>query len=138
MVHDDSAESARARLVSKIIEENYSTAANLEPGSADSELPAKVKHKELIRAAGRAAVEDSLQSVLGGTKRKASEMTAEGIAAQWFAYAEVYGTNGMASGGVRSAPAGPSLSEGDAQAPSSSTSASVATEVMAPAWDVQP
>ena len=61
------------------------------------------QHKELVRAAGRAAVEESLLSKSHGIKRKASEMSAAGIVAQWQAYAEVYGTNGMAAGGARSA-----------------------------------
>ena len=69
---------------------------------ADAEHDANQRHKALVRAAGRAAVEESLLAGTSGIKRKASEMTAVGIAAQWQAYAEVYGTNGMAAGGGRS------------------------------------
>ena len=101
------AESARETLVTKLA--NGET--NAPSGDSTSEPSARQRHIELVRAAGRAALEESLQSGPSGMKRKASEMTAAGIAAQWQAYAEVYGTNGMAAGGGRSSlvePPGPS------------------------------
>jgi len=101
------AESARETLVTKLA--NGET--NASSGDSTSEPSARQRHIELVRAAGRAALEESLQSGPSGMKRKASEMTAAGIAAQWQAYAEVYGTNGMAAGGGRSSlvePPGPS------------------------------
>ena len=94
------AENAREALVTKLAQGEHAPTSDARPEVA--EPTARQKHKELVRAAGRAALEESLQSGPGGVKRKASEMTAAGIAAQWQAYAEVYGTNGMAAGGARS------------------------------------
>lgn len=89
------AENAREALVSALIkEENSAPGTDAEPASTEAAF--KRKRKELLRAAGRAAVEESLHS----GKRKASEMTESGIMAQWNAYAEVYGTNGMAGAGA--------------------------------------
>ena len=59
---------------------------------------AKTRKKELVRAAGRAAVEDSLQNGQEGARRSGPCLTTECLAAQWHAYAEVYGTNGLATG----------------------------------------
>ena len=64
--------------------------------------------KEMLRAAGRAAVEEALLLPLSGVKRKAHELTARELTSEWLAYADVYGQNGLASGGARSSrPAGP-------------------------------
>lgn len=60
------------------------------------------QHKELIRAAGRVAVEETVL----GVKRKVSADAAT-LTAEWEAYAEIYGTNGMAAGGASSAVSGP-------------------------------
>ena len=61
----------------------------------------------MLRAAGRAAVE-ALLLPLSGVKRKAHELTARELTSEWLAYADVYGQNGLASGGARSSrPAGP-------------------------------
>ena len=87
-------EGSRATLIAQVVDEERTLAA----GGDQDAAAAKQKHKELVRAAGRAALEESLH----GNKRKAAEMTAEGIATQWQAYAAVYGTNGMAAGGGRS------------------------------------
>ena len=86
---------ARDTLVAKLAKDGDTT---VQQTGDSAERASMQKHKELVRAAGRAAVEESLRR----TKRKASEMTPEGIVAQWQAYAEVYGTNGMAAGGARS------------------------------------
>ena len=64
--------------------------------------------KEMLRAAGRAAVEEALLLPLSGVKRKAHELTARELTSEWLAYADVYGQNGLASGGARSSrPAAP-------------------------------
>ena len=111
------AENAREALVSALIKEEKSTPAlDAEPASSEAEF--KRKRKELLRAAGRAAVEESLHS----GKRKASEMSEAGIVAQWNAYAEVYGTNGMAGAGAdkgSSSKAAGTAADGDASPASS-------------------
>jgi len=56
------------------------------------------RHKALVRAAGRASIEETLLN----PEREGSHQTAEMLAAEWLAYAEVFGTNGMAAGGGRS------------------------------------
>ena len=94
---------ARAICVAKLDESR--TAASAAAGSmtvAETEEQ-KRAHKEMVRATGRAAVNDALMSPSNGSvKRKASEMTAQGLTAAWLAYKEVYGTNGMAAGGASS------------------------------------
>ena len=83
---------ARAILVSKLDEERSAAAEDIDARDA------ALSHKEMIRATGRAAVEDALMSPAEGSiKRRASEMTAAGLTAAWLAYKEVYGTNGMAA-----------------------------------------
>ena len=65
--------------------------------STDGEHPDQTaRHKALVRAAGRAAIEQTLNS------QPVAELTAESLAAEWLAYAEVFGTNGMVAGGGRS------------------------------------
>ena len=56
------------------------------------------RHKALVRAAGRASINETLLN----PEREGSHQTAEMLAAEWLAYAEVFGTNGMAAGGGRS------------------------------------
>lgn len=144
---------ARATFIAKLLEaqeqdvEEESLSAVTENGesrpsaaveSAASELAAKLKHKELVRAAGRAAVEESLLGEPNSLKRKASEMTAERIAAQWHAYAEIYGTNGMAAGGARSSLVDPVVSLPDSppvlsEAAVPLVSAKTSTEAVVPA-----
>jgi len=80
-----------AALVAKVDEERVSALKG-----ADLDLAAR--HKALVRAAGRAAIEETLNPT-----RHVTELTAESLAAEWLAYAEVFGTNGMAAGGARSA-----------------------------------
>ena len=75
-------------LVAKVDEERAAA------GATDGE-DLTARHKELVRAAGRAAIEETLQP----TAR--SELTPETLAAEWLAYAEVFGTNGMAAGSAR-------------------------------------
>ena len=102
------ADNAREKLVAQLVDEEQPPreVANIPVTTADpplSDAEFKQRHKELVRAAGRAALEESLLSQESHrVKRKASEITASGITAQWQAYAEVYGTNGMAAGGARS------------------------------------
>lgn len=79
-----------AALVAKVDEER---AANASDGASSEGL--SDRHKALVRAAGRASIEDTL---LNPTR---AELTVESLAAEWLAYAEVFGTNGMASGGAR-------------------------------------
>jgi len=120
------AENVRATLYAKLVEEEECRAVVIDgdpatvadSASAASEVTTKQKHRELVRAAGRAALEESLLSGPSGVKRKASEMTSAGIADQWNAYAEVYGTNGMAAGGARSTLVDPMVPLADAPAPS--------------------
>ena len=101
-----SATNARETLVARLADEERpgdiadEPVASASPPVSDEEF--KRKRKALVRAAGRAALEESLLSGSCGVKRKASEMTGVGIAAQCQAYAEVYGTNGMAAGGASS------------------------------------
>ena len=99
-----SAENARETLVTKFARAEASAGMDAATPVDDSDpaaaKQAREEHLKLVREAGRAALEESLLS--SGVKRKASEMTPAGIAAQWQAYAEVYGTNGMAAGGGRS------------------------------------
>ena len=126
------AENAREALVSMMEKEQRPAAAsdgNDAAADVATAAAAKQRHKELVRAAGRAAVEESLLSK-NGIKRKASEMTAEGIAAQWQAYAEVYGTNGMAAGGARSVLVGSKESDSH-PAPSESAAAALAVAAIA-------
>ena len=85
-----SARTARDVLVEKLADGG----ASVEESQIDNDST----HKRLVREAGRAAVEESLCS-----KKRKKDMSAAGIVAQWRAYAEVYGTNGMAAGGARSA-----------------------------------
>lgn len=66
---------------------------------ADSPAPKSDTYKASVRAAGRAAVDEALMAP-AGTQKKTSQITAESLAAEWAAYAEIYGTNGMASGGL--------------------------------------
>lgn len=66
-----------------------------ERAAVDDEDDLKERHKALVRAAGRAAIEDTLN------QRQNAELTAESLAAEWLAYAEVFGTNGMAAGSAR-------------------------------------
>lgn len=100
------AQSARETLVKELTTHQGDAVVASEDESAAEH---KRKHQQLVREAGRAALEESL---LG--KRKASEsMTAAGIAAQWEAYAEVYGTNGMSAGGGRSSLVGCSTEEAE-------------------------
>jgi hypothetical protein len=54
------------------------------------------RHKALVRAAGRAALEESLNPTT-----ETAELTLESLTAEWLAYAEVFGTNGMAAGSAR-------------------------------------
>ena len=83
-----------AALVAKVDEERavISTADDM-----------KARHKALVRAAGRQALEDTLQTGSGDEESKLATMTVESLTAEWAAYAEVFGTNGMAAGGGRSA-----------------------------------
>jgi hypothetical protein len=79
-------------LVHKVDEECAATAEGDAPDL-------KERHKKLIRAAGRAAIEETLLN----PERPGSEMTPESLAAEWLAYAEVFGTNGMAGAGRHTA-----------------------------------
>ena len=40
-------------------------------------------------------------SPAGSLKRKADSITAAGLTADWMAYQEVYGSNGLAAGGIK-------------------------------------
>lgn len=64
---------------------------------ADDSGDLSARHKALVRAAGRAALEETLNP-----SQAVPELTIESLTAEWFAYAEVFGTNGMAAGGGRS------------------------------------
>ena len=70
--------------------------------SASDGSDMKARHLALIREAGRAAIEETLLSPTRDDSEKLSEMSAEALAAEWMAYAEVYGSNGLAAGGGRS------------------------------------
>lgn len=87
-----------AALVAQVDKERTSAAA---AGDTDQ----RARHKALVRAAGRAALEDTLhnQTREGPEDSKLATMTLESLTAEWAAYAEVFGTNGMAAGGGRSA-----------------------------------
>mmetsp|Transcript_50828 Transcript_50828/g.108537 ORF Transcript_50828/g.108537 Transcript_50828/m.108537 type:complete len:175 (-) Transcript_50828:70-594(-) len=85
------AASPLAALVAKVDEEGFS-GASVEQSTA--------RHKALVRAAGRAAIEETMRP----TRTQAEmELSSESLVAEWVAYAEVFGTNGLASGGARSA-----------------------------------
>lgn len=101
-----------AALVAKVDEERAATA------TADD---MKARHKALVRAAGRQALEDTLQTGSGNEESKLATMTVESLTAEWAAYAEVFGTNGMAAGGGRSASV---LDAGDASSSSPDASGS--------------
>ena len=64
--------------------------------SDDASDDAAARHKELVRAAGRAALEESLNPT-----QPMKELTVESLTAEWQAYAEVFGTNGLAAGSGR-------------------------------------
>tara|TARA_B110001452_G_scaffold224176_1_gene197626 strand:- start:1092 stop:1664 length:573 start_codon:yes stop_codon:yes gene_type:complete len=83
-----------AALVAKVDEERATSAT-------DDDM--KARHKALVRAAGRQALEDTLRTGSGDEESKLATMTLESLTAEWAAYAEVFGTNGMAAGGGRSA-----------------------------------
>ena len=87
-----------AGIVAKVDAERAADAASEGGASAD----AKARHLALIREAGRAAIEETLLSPTRDDTEKLSEMSAEALASEWLAYAEVYGSNGLAAGGARS------------------------------------
>lgn len=99
-----------AALVARVDEERSAHAVDSGDLSA--------RHKALVRAAGRAALEDTLNP-----SKRAPELTIESLTAEWLAYAEVFGTNGMAAGGAGSAvtssgkPMLPEKGEAKAQGP---------------------
>ena len=85
-----------AALVARVDEEHAAAAATAGEGGAAPDMAER--HKALVRAAGRASIEETLLN----PERLGSELTAESLMQEWLAYAEVFGTNGMAAGGARS------------------------------------
>ena len=77
-----------AAIVSRLDEER--TASSAAAAGDDVEVEeAKRQHKVMVRAAGRAAVEETLLLPETGVKRKAEMMTRASLTADWLAYAEV-------------------------------------------------
>ena len=80
-----------AALVARVDAEAAEAAAD---GTSDRD--ASARHKALVRAAGRAALEETLNPT-----RQVADLSMESLTAELMAYAEVFGTNGMAAGGAR-------------------------------------
>ena len=79
--------------------------AALDDSAASSDAAASAasdEHKSMLRAAGRSAIDEALLAPAAGVKRKAADWSAEQLTADWFAYRDVYGSNGLAAGGATS------------------------------------
>ena len=86
------------RLATMVAALDAERALDAAPAALDEppQRPAE-ERKRLVRDAGRAAVEEALLIPAEGVKRRAAELTSAKLTAEWAAYAQIYGTNGLAS-----------------------------------------